>query len=88
MNKTLKQLRTDIDQIDEELISLFAKRIDVVKKIGEVKKAMGKEIVDHERWQEVLEKIQKKAEKLKINSLFITKLYELIHHHSQEIENK
>ncbi len=37
----LETLRNDIDTIDDELIALFKKRIEVVTKVGEYKRAQG-----------------------------------------------
>ena len=37
-NKTLEDYRKEIDKIDEELLHTLAKRFDVVRKIGKLKK--------------------------------------------------
>jgi len=67
----LKQLREEIDQIDEELLTLFLQRIEVVKKIGQYKKVNKLPIIDLVREQAVLTN-----KKIKLNDPKIWPLYE------------
>ena len=55
----LKDLRNKIDQIDQELVTLIEKRIEIVKQIGEYKKKHNLPILDQNREQEVLDKNSK-----------------------------
>ncbi len=57
----ITELRTQIDAIDEQLISLFIKRMDVAQKIGEYKKAHDLPILDPVREQEKLNDVAAKA---------------------------
>lgn len=50
------QLRKSIDEIDNEIIRLLAKRLEVAKILGEVKSKMGLAIVDKDREGEVVDK--------------------------------
>ncbi|MBU1141034.1 MAG: chorismate mutase [Firmicutes bacterium] len=56
----LDSLRMQIDQIDQELMELFKKRIDVSFRIGEYKKIHNLPILDSIREQEIL--LQRKRE--------------------------
>ena len=67
----LEKMRLEIDKIDSEIVQLFAKRFEVVGKIGTLKKANGVEIVDKNRWKKVLEKVENLAEKNGISTEFI-----------------
>mgnify|MGYP003312070470 CR=1 FL=1 len=53
----LENLRSQIDQIDGELKQLLLKRLNVVLKIGEVKKQQGIDIQDLTRERAVLDNI-------------------------------
>ncbi|GAA3654161.1 chorismate mutase [Asaccharospora irregularis] len=50
----LEKLRSEIDDIDRELIKLFEKRIDIVLKIGDYKKNKNMEIFQEDREKQVL----------------------------------
>jgi len=88
MDSLLADWRKQIDKIDEELINVLAKRINIVREIGKYKKENGIPPLDEKRWQEVLKSKLSKACLLNISEKFIKKLYEVIHDHSLEIENK
>lgn len=45
----LLQLRQEIDEIDQEMVRLFEKRMDVSRRVAEYKIANGKKILDRGR---------------------------------------
>ena len=51
----LKSLREEIDGIDKELASIFERRMEVSRRIGDVKRLLGSDVRDEEREKEVLE---------------------------------
>lgn len=55
MNK-LEESRLKIDQIDSEIISLFIKRMEVVKEVTAYKKENNLPVLDSSREQAMLEK--------------------------------
>jgi len=57
----LDELRGKIDQIDEELLRLFAERMEVVIQIAAYKKEQGLPALDKKREAEKLEEIAKKV---------------------------
>lgn len=60
----LKELRTEIDALDQELLQLFAKRLALVKKVGEIKHKHGLPIYVPNREAEMLQARRQDAEKL------------------------
>lgn len=60
----LKELRSKIDTLDRELLQLFAKRLSLVKKVGEIKHQYGLPIYVPEREAEMLQARRLEAEKL------------------------
>ena len=61
---SIDRLRKQIDEIDEEILTLIAKRMQKAKKIGEIKRTKGLKIKDSEREREVIEKWKRKANNL------------------------
>jgi chorismate mutase/prephenate dehydratase len=58
---TLDDLRAEIDAIDDQLLTLLAKRADLVPKIIEAKKALGMRTVDPEREQAILDRLAERG---------------------------
>ncbi|MCL4373594.1 MAG: prephenate dehydrogenase/arogenate dehydrogenase family protein [Candidatus Marsarchaeota archaeon] len=54
--KELEALRLQIDSVDNSIVRLLAKRMDVVRKVGELKKKHGMEVTDTGREAKVVEK--------------------------------
>lgn len=88
MNDELQQLRKEIDDLDQTLLEILAKRMAVVKKIGRYKKLHNIAIVDEIRWQKVLNTTLTKAKHLKLPEDFIKILYDLIHKQSVKTESE
>lgn len=71
----LSEIRKQIDEIDQQLVDLFKKRLDVAKKVAETKRGTGKKVYDREREEEKLSELEKYArdrfEKQAIRELFL-----------------
>ncbi|MCK9217960.1 MAG: chorismate mutase [Firmicutes bacterium] len=52
----IKVLRSRIDKIDDELIKLFENRLDIAKRIGDIKRKNNIKVVDLKREEEVIRK--------------------------------
>ena len=52
----LEQYRQEIDELDEQLVRLFLRRMEVTGKVGEYKLAHGMQVLDRERERRVLAK--------------------------------
>lgn len=57
----IKDLRNQIDDIDEELVTLFMKRMNISLQIAEYKKMHNLPIFVPEREQEILKKVAAKS---------------------------
>jgi chorismate mutase/prephenate dehydratase len=53
----LTPLRSEIDSIDREILDLLRRRLEVVYRVGEVKRAVGAQIHDPERESRILERL-------------------------------
>ena len=85
--RDLASLREEIDQLDEQLWEVIGKRADVVRQIGEWKHLHGEQIVQAERWQEVLQHCQSVADKHGLSETVIQEVMEAIHNESVRIES-
>ncbi len=88
----LKDLRQEIDELDNELIDLLAKRMKICRSIGEYKKESGMTIVQTRRYSEILDKRGAQGSLLGIDTHCIKNIFEHIHEESvrqqMEIINK
>jgi len=79
---TLEKLRGKIDDLDYELLSNIAKRMELVQDIGIYKRENQVAIYQPERWNEIVNTRTKKAVENLISKEFIIKIFESIHEES------
>ena len=53
----LKQYRDEIDSIDNEILELLSKRVDIVLKVGEYKSKNGLKVKDSSREESILDRL-------------------------------
>ncbi len=75
----LAQLRADIDQHDSELFRLLAERMEIVRKVGELKKREGTPVLQTERYNQILQRRMSEAAALGLSEDFVKQVMELIH---------
>lgn len=80
-NSQLDELRHHIDEIDEQIIQLIAKRMDIAREIGQHKKDNNIAILQMSRWEKVLNKRMSYAQSKGLSSKFAM-------HYLQEIHNE
>ena len=85
--KDLASLREEIDQLDEQLWEVIGKRADVVRQIGEWNRQHGEQVIQPERWQEVLQHCQSVADKHGLSETMVHEVMEAIHNESVRIES-
>jgi len=80
----LQELRDEIDNIDESLIELFFRRMDLSKKVAEYKKQHDLPVYDPVREEEILDKLSAKAGKEQEEA--VKELYALIFKLSRAVQ--
>ena len=65
----LKEIRKQIDEIDDSIVELLNKRANAVIKVGNLKKSLNLEIFQPEREEEIKERIKRKSTVFKLKSL-------------------
>lgn len=79
VNRTLEQLRTRIDGLDDSLLEILAERMKVSEAVGECKRAHNIQVLQPARWEEVLRRVGARARELGLDEVFVRDLYKLIH---------
>lgn len=86
--ESLEALRKQIDELDNQLLELLAKRMRVCREIGTYKKEHNLTVVQTARYSEILEKRGAQASLCGMTDSFIRDIFEHIHEESvaQQIE--
>mgnify|MGYP006296987899 CR=1 FL=1 len=82
----LETIGGEIDQIDEQLVQLLAKRFACSKRVVEIKNEIGKPVFDAQREAELLEIIIKKAEGLGLSATVSKAIFNEILHQSRRAQ--
>lgn len=53
---TLEELRRQLDEVDDEMVKLFEKRMSICEQVGEYKVGCGRKVFDRQRELKVLKK--------------------------------
>jgi chorismate mutase len=81
---SLEALRSEIDRLDDELIGVLARRMAVAENIGILKKELKMDVLDTERWENVLKDRLMKADLAGLDQDFLKSILEEIHTHSRQ----
>ncbi len=84
----ITQLRKQIDELDNQIMEILAKRMRVCREIGQYKKEHNMTVLQSARYTEILEKRGVQGSLCGMGSDFVTKVFESIHEESvrQQIE--
>jgi chorismate mutase len=86
-NDKLYNLRNIIDELDEEVMLLLQKRMEIIGQIGEYKKENNVSIFQLERWREILKSRIHSGLDKKLDKDFIEKFCQLLHEESIRVQN-
>lgn len=78
----LGNLRSHIDIIDEQLLDLLKKRMDIADEIGGLKKTNNVAILQNTRWHEILGKMILEGEQRNLSEEFVIQVFKAIHQES------
>ncbi len=84
----MKDIRKKIDEVDEEIIELLAKRMPLVKEITAFKRSEGLELKDKLREQEIRDRLKKLAQEKGLSEEFVDRLYTNIFVESYRIQEQ
>lgn len=83
----LQKLREQVDQLDDELLSLMAQRMKMADKIGIYKKENQMTILQTERFNAILRRAFAKADQLGLSREFIQRYFDAVHMESINHQN-
>jgi chorismate mutase len=91
-SNVLGDYRSHIDTIDSRIIELLAERMEVAREIGHYKQQHSMAVVQHDRYNELLESAEARAEFMGLSRSFINQIFSAVHEESVrqqlEIEKK
>lgn len=83
----LKHWRQEIDHIDEQILRLLAKRMELSKEIGAFKQERNLCIVQPHRFRSLLQERLKQGQALGLDERFVHQLYSQIHEESVHLQH-
>jgi len=90
--ENLSDLRSQIDEIDDKIIEILAKRMRISKEIAEYKKEHGMPVLQAGRYDEILTKRSQQGAALGMSEEFMKEVFEAIHgesvRHQMQLINK
>lgn len=87
-NNQLIEQRSKIDSIDQQVLELLARRMELVNQIGLIKKEHNITVFQIERWKSLFEHRLNYGKKINLSESFIQKLLRLIHEESITVQEK
>ena len=86
LDNALKEIRIEIDHIDEEILSLLRKRFDKAKQAWLIKRKFNVPPLDPSRWNILIKNIKSKAEKKSLDSGIIESIWDILHEEAVRIQ--
>ena len=84
----LELRRGELDVLDSRIIELLARRMKVVKEIGELKKQENLAVLQIKRWDQVINNLMKEGRSLGLSEEVVKRLYDLIHDASIQVQEE
>ena len=78
----LQNFRAQIDQLDDKLVELLSKRMQVADAIGKLKKDNNVAVLQNSRWHEILGKMVLQGETKGLSEEFVLRMFKAIHQES------
>lgn len=82
----LGDLRREIDEIDDNVLKLLARRLEIASLIGKHKKTRGMDVIQLDRWKKVVEDRLEKGTKQGLSRNFLLKLLQAIHEEALRVQ--
>jgi chorismate mutase len=83
----ISELRESIDRIDREVMELIAQRLELVMKVGEIKRTHGLAVYDAERERELLDRVGRTA-RAPLDAATARRIFECVIQESRDLERR
>ncbi|RDY58858.1 bifunctional 3-deoxy-7-phosphoheptulonate synthase/chorismate mutase type II [Flagellimonas nanhaiensis] len=87
-NKKISGLRTQIDELDNELLELLGNRMKVSDEIGQLKKQRNVAVLQSNRWNAILGRMILEGETKGLSEEFVLRMFKAIHQESINHQEK
>ena len=87
-NKSLNNLRAQIDVVDNQIIDLLGKRMKAADGIGKLKKEKNVAVLQSKRWNEILGKMVIEGDSKGLSEEFVLRMFKAIHQESINHQEK
>ncbi len=84
----LDGLRMEIEAIDEGILRGLGRRMEIVERIGEGKRRRGMEVMQRERFEELVERHMERGRELGLEDEFVRKVWEVVHEEAVRRQGK
>lgn len=84
----LQGLRQEIDRMDQELIQVLSRRMNIVRRIGAYKKEYGITALQIRRWASIIEDRLEKGESAGLHREFLLRLLQIVHKEAIRIQSE
>lgn len=84
--KELDRIRTGIDEVDNGIVTLLARRRALVIDLARIKKELNVPIYDRQREQALVDRVKKWGTEHKLNEEFVEVVFRLIVMNSKEVQ--
>lgn len=84
--ENINVLRKQIDEIDEQLLTILAKRMRISKEIGIYKKEHNMPILQSGRYNDILENRAQQGQAMNLSADFVTEIMKAIHEESVKVQ--
>jgi chorismate mutase len=84
--KELDLIRTGIDEVDNGIVTLLARRRALVIDLAKIKKELSVPIYDRQREQALVDRVKKWGAEHKLNEEFVEVVFRLIVMNSKEVQ--
>lgn len=84
----INNLRSDIDEVDQQIWEQITERMRIVAKIGELKKDHNVAVYQPERWESIIRKAKEQGAALGLREEFVEKIIKELHQESLSAQNK
>lgn len=85
---SLEELRRELDETDLKLLHVLAARMDIINRMGKLKKNNHISVLQSERWRSVLQSRIDKGLALGLNDAFVSDIFTSIHEESISMQLK
>lgn len=82
----MQQFRDQVKTIDLEIVYLLSRRLENVKQIGLLKKELDLDVIQNDKWNELLWEVLAESRERMMDDDFIVNIWNLIHQESKKVQ--